>query len=185
MIWCVLGPPQLSSVWGEWAELSDWLPASLLSHFSHVQLLPTQWTGTGQAPMSLGFSMHINGHGCHAILQGSFQTQRQNLHLLSICHWKACSSLLGAPPGKPACYRPLKHRKDFQKLGMQRIRKPASSNLHCLSPQTSRAVLGWLLEWKNEQNSSPNLFLPYVWDCGDGTRENNQRCDTNLILCCS
>ena len=58
-----------------------------------------------------------------------------------ICHWKACSSLLRAPPGKPACYTPLKHPNDFQKLGMQRIRKLASSNLYCLSPQTSRAFL--------------------------------------------
>ena len=128
------------------------------SSFQPIGLTPARLLCPWDSP-----SKYI-GMVCHAILQEIFQTKRQNLHLLSICHWKASSSLLLAPPGKPTCYPPLKHPNDFQKLGIWRIRKLASSNIHCLSPQNLElSLLNWLLEWKNKQKSSLNLFLPYMW----------------------
>ena len=38
--------------------------------------------------------------GCHALLQGIFLTQGQNLHLLCLLHWQV-SSLPLVPPWKP------------------------------------------------------------------------------------
>ena len=38
--------------------------------------------------------------GCHFLLQGIFQTQGSNLHLLCLLHWQA-GSLPLALPGKP------------------------------------------------------------------------------------
>ena len=38
--------------------------------------------------------------GCHALLQGVFLTQGQNLHLSRLLHWQA-GSLPPVPPGKP------------------------------------------------------------------------------------
>ena len=43
------------------------------------------------------------GVGCHDLLQGIFQTQGSNLHLLHLLHWQA-GSLPLAPPGKPLLY---------------------------------------------------------------------------------
>ena len=40
------------------------------------------------------------GVGCHALLQGTFQTQGSNPHLLRLVHWQA-GSLPLTPPGKP------------------------------------------------------------------------------------
>ena len=40
----------------------------VLSHFSHVGL-------ARQAPLSMGFSRHDTGVGCHTLLQGIFLTQ--------------------------------------------------------------------------------------------------------------
>ena len=40
------------------------------------------------------------GMGCHALLQGIFQTQGSNPRLLCLLHWQA-GSLPLAPPGKP------------------------------------------------------------------------------------
>ena len=42
------------------------------------------------------------GMSCHALLQGIFQTQGWNLHLLRILHWQA-GSLPVVSPGKPTC----------------------------------------------------------------------------------
>ena len=74
--------------------------ASVLSHFSHVQLCSTPWTTAHQAPLSMGFSLQEYGVGCHALLQGIFPTQGSNPHLLYLLHWQA-GSLPLAPPGKP------------------------------------------------------------------------------------
>ena len=38
--------------------------------------------------------------GCHALLQGIFQTQGSNLHVLGLLHWQA-GSLVLVPPWKP------------------------------------------------------------------------------------
>ena len=48
----------------------------------------TLWTVAHQAPLSMGFPGKNNGAGCHALLQGSFPTQGQNLHLLCLLHWQ-------------------------------------------------------------------------------------------------
>ena len=39
-----------------------------------------------QAPLSMGFSGKKSGVGCHALLQGIFQTQGWNPHLLHLLH---------------------------------------------------------------------------------------------------
>ena len=54
--------------------------------FSPVQLLETLWTVAHQAPVSLGFSSKTTGVGCHALLQGTFQIQGSDLHLLCLQH---------------------------------------------------------------------------------------------------
>ena len=71
----------------------------MVSHFSHVQLYVTLWTGAPWAPLSMGFSRQEYG-GCHAFLQGIFQTQGSNSHLLCLLHWQA-SYLPLVPTGKP------------------------------------------------------------------------------------
>ena len=69
-----------------------------------TQLCPTLWN-----PMDCslpGTSVHWDspgkniGVGCHAVLQGIFQTQGLNLHLLCLLHCLTASLPL-APPGKP------------------------------------------------------------------------------------
>ena len=45
--------------------------------------------------------------GCHFLLQGLFQTQGLNSHLLSLLHWQV-GSLSLAPPAKPNVYGALK-----------------------------------------------------------------------------
>ena len=44
-----------------------------VSHFSHVQLFVTPWTGAHQAPLSVGFSRQKHCSGFHA-LQGIFSS---------------------------------------------------------------------------------------------------------------
>ena len=46
------------------------------------------------------FPGKISATGCHFLLQGIFQTQESNPHLLRFLHWQA-DSLPRAPPGKP------------------------------------------------------------------------------------
>ena len=74
--------------------------ASVLSHFSCVQLCATPWTTAHQALLSMGFSRQEYGVGCHALLQGIFPTQRWNPRLLYLLHQQV-GSLPLAPLGKP------------------------------------------------------------------------------------
>ena len=68
---------------------------------SHVQFFVRPWTVARQAPLVHGDSPGKNtGVGCHALLQGIFQTQGWNPHLLCLLHWQA-GSLSLAPPWKP------------------------------------------------------------------------------------
>ena len=68
------------------------------------QLCPTLWL---YGPSLPGSSVHGDsagkntGVGCHALLQGIFQTQGSNPSLLCLLHWQMCSPPL-APPGKPS-----------------------------------------------------------------------------------
>ena len=58
------------------------------------------WTVALQAPLSMGFLGKNTGVGCHFLLQGIFQTQGLNLHLLWLLHWQADSlplNHLGSP----------------------------------------------------------------------------------------
>ena len=60
----------------------------LRSHFSHVRLCVTLWTAACQVPLSIhGDSPgSCTGAGCHALLQGIFQTQGLNPGFL-LCRW--------------------------------------------------------------------------------------------------
>ena len=72
-----------------------------LSHFSHIQLLATQWTVAHSRLLCPWVSPGKNtGVGCHFLLQGIFLTQGLKLCLLCLLLWQA-SSLPLAPPGKP------------------------------------------------------------------------------------
>ena len=59
----------------------------VVESLSCVQLFVTPWTVAHRAPLSVGFPRQEHWSGCHALLQGSFQTQRLNLHLLCLLHW--------------------------------------------------------------------------------------------------
>ena len=76
------------------------LSGCVLSHFSHVRLFATLWTGAHQAPLSTGFSRKNTRVGCHALLQGTFPTQGSNPCLLCFLHWQA-EFLPLVPPRKP------------------------------------------------------------------------------------
>ena len=71
--------------------------ACVLSLFSHNWFFPTLRTVACQAPLSMDSPGKNTGVGCHALLQGIFQTQGSNLRLL---HWQA-GSLQLAPLGSP------------------------------------------------------------------------------------
>ena len=85
-------------------------------HFLFFSITPTVWVHAKslqscptlcnpmdyivrQAPLSLGFSRHDPGVGCHFLLQGIFPTQGSNPRLLCLLHWQV-GSLPLAPPGK-------------------------------------------------------------------------------------
>ena len=65
----------------------QWL--CVLNHFTHVPLFVTLWTVARQAPLSLcpwDSPGKNTGVGCHALLQGLFQTQGSNLHWQALYH---------------------------------------------------------------------------------------------------
>ena len=65
------------------------------------QLFATPWTTASQSPLSeWDFPGKNTEVGCHALLQGIFQTHGSNLHLLHLLHWQA-GSLPLTPSGKP------------------------------------------------------------------------------------
>ena len=72
----------------------------MLSCFSHVQLFATLWTIARQAPQSTGFCRQETGMGCHALLQGIFQTEGLNPHLLKLlqCRQIPCGWATGETP---------------------------------------------------------------------------------------
>ena len=61
---------------------------------SHVRLFATPWTVACQAPLSMGFSRQEYWSGLHFLLQGIFQTQGLNAHLLCLLNWQANCLLL-------------------------------------------------------------------------------------------
>ena len=65
--------------------------ACVLSHWVVSESLPTPWIIARQAPLSMGFPRQETEVGCHALLQGIFQTQGLNRRLLSLLHWQAGS----------------------------------------------------------------------------------------------
>ena len=96
-----------------------------------------------------GFSVHRDsqgkntGMGCHALLQGIFQTQGSNPSLLCLLHWQSASLPL-APPGKPLTTTsfPLVN---FQADHMSR----RTSNYS----QTVRERQLPMTQWKNDEES--------------------------------
>ena len=62
--------------------------ARMLCYFSHVQLSATPWTVVPQAPLFMDSPDKNTGLGCHAFLQGIFQTQGSNPCLLWLLHWR-------------------------------------------------------------------------------------------------
>ena len=57
---------------------------------SHLTLV-MRWTVAHQAPLFMEFSRQVYGVGCHALLQGIFQTPGLNPSLLCLLHWQAGS----------------------------------------------------------------------------------------------
>ena len=76
-----------------WAELSSSFIAACMHARSCPALRPP-----GLQPTRLlcpwGFSGKNTGMGCHALLQGIFQSQGSNPHLLCLLHWQVNSSPL-------------------------------------------------------------------------------------------
>ena len=58
--------------------LSNHTACVVLSCFSHVDSLQSQWTAARQAPLSIFSSGKNTGVGCHVLLQGIFPTQGLN-----------------------------------------------------------------------------------------------------------
>ena len=56
--------------------------ASMLSHFTHVQLFETLWPGS--FVYGVLQARILEGVGCHALLQGIFPSQGSNLHFLQL-----------------------------------------------------------------------------------------------------
>ena len=64
------------------------LTNQVFPHFKCVNANSLQYCLTvaiHQAPLSMGFSRQEYWLGCHALLQGIFQTQGSNLHVLHLC----------------------------------------------------------------------------------------------------
>ena len=55
---------------------------------SHVRLFATLWTIALQASLPWDFPGKETGVGCHFLLQGIFSTQRSNLHLQCLLHYR-------------------------------------------------------------------------------------------------
>ena len=72
----------------------------MLSLFTHVRLFVTPWSVATRLLCPWDSLGKNTGVGCHALLQGVFLTQGQNLHLSRLLHWQA-GSLPLVPPGKP------------------------------------------------------------------------------------
>ena len=71
----------------------------MLSHFSHVQLFVTPWTGAWQAPLSMKFSRQEYSSGLPYPL-GFFLTQELDPLLLNLLHYRQILyplSHLGSP----------------------------------------------------------------------------------------
>ena len=69
------------------------------SRLSGVCLFVTPWTVARQAPLSMGFSRQEYWSELSFLLQGIFQTQGSNPHLLYLLHWQT-GSLSRVLPGK-------------------------------------------------------------------------------------
>ena len=69
-------------------RLQGYFCASVLSHFSHVQLFATLWTVTCQAFLSMGFSRQEYWSGLPAILQGIIPALGRNPCLLCLLHYR-------------------------------------------------------------------------------------------------
>ena len=74
--------------------------ACMLSHLSHIQLFGILWTVAHQAPLAMGFPWQEYWMGCHALLQGIFQTQGSNRQISPVSCIQA-GSLPLVPPGRP------------------------------------------------------------------------------------
>ena len=70
---------------------------SVLSHFSHVQLLATLWTVARQAPLPMGFPRQEYWSGLPCPPPGDLPNPGSNPHLFRLLHWQA-GSLPLAPP---------------------------------------------------------------------------------------
>ena len=73
--------------------------ASMLSHFTHVQLFETLWPGS--FVYGVLQARILEGVGCHALLQGIFPSQGSNPHFLQLLlcrqilyHWATGEALL-------------------------------------------------------------------------------------------
>ena len=69
-----------------WGPRANCVCVQLLNH---VRLVLIPWTVARQAPLPLEFPRKNTGMGSHFLLQEIFLTERSNLHLLHLLHWKA------------------------------------------------------------------------------------------------
>ena len=76
------------------------LCVGILSCFSHFWLFETLWTVAAKLFCPWNFLCKNTGVGCYFLLQGIFQIQGSNPHLLGLLHWLAASLPL-VTPGKP------------------------------------------------------------------------------------
>ena len=121
------------------------------SRFSHVQLFTTLWTVARQACLSMGFS---RGVGCHALLQGIFQTKGLNPCHLCLLHWQA-DSLPLVPPGKPTSDQ-QPERTNYQLGGGSSL--PWSLEMTHSSSQAQGCSLWWALGLKGPSQAAPSFL---------------------------
>ena len=120
----------------------------VLSCFSCVQLFVTLWAVARQAPLSMGFSSQDTGVGCHALLQGIFQTWQWNPHLFCLLHWQA-DSLPLAPPGSNFPKRDLKI--EWTEPPKQRIKE--TGTFAKLKKQTNKQKTALIWAWQGKTHT--------------------------------
>ena len=101
---------------------------------SHVQLFSTPWTVPARLLCSWNFPGKTTGVSCHFLLQGIFQTQGLNPHLLHLLHWQE-NSLPLAPPGKP--WRVLKKLK----IGLPYVPEKSSNSKKYTHPNVYSSTI--------------------------------------------
>ena len=125
----------------------------MLSHFSCVQLLVTQWAIAHQAPLSILFSRQKY---CHAFLQGIFRIQGSSLHLfqLLLCRWILYHWVTKKEEGNDSPFLPGKipwteEPGRLQSMGLRRVGHDWATSLSLFT----------FMHWRRKWQPTP-VFLP-------------------------